>query len=731
MERPGKGQSRCKSCAHVHPILYQSFPPSPFFPFPPSFSIQITVAAGAAIITQGDTKADSFYVLEKGSAVATIVAAAAGEGGEVMGGASPPQAAAAVVVKSYAPGAAFGDLALLYSAPRAATVTATAPCKLWAMDRGVYGAVRRAQAAAAAQRRAALVGGVPLLAPLAPDRRAVVAAALERVEFADGEAVFRAGDAGDALYLVDEGAVVLSASVGGAGGGGGAGDTHPAAGTGGAPSPAAPSTTTILARLGPGAYFGERALVKGEPRDVTATADSYTVLWRLPRPAFDALLGPAGLIWAAEALRRSPALASLSPSQVTAVAGAMTSVSVPAGGVVFTAGEVGDAFYVVDEGGVDLVAAAPPPGGGPAPAAPPAAAPGAGTLLARLGRGGVFGERALLDRTPRAATAVAAGPTVLLRLGAAAFEALLGPLPSLRTVWRVEALGRVPILASLDAGARGALAAALLPRAVPPGAVVLAAGEAGDEFFLVESGELAVTSPDGTPLGAVGPGGYFGELALLRNAPRAATVTATGHAALLVLPRAGFEALLGPARARLAAAAGQYAAAASPGPGGLPPPPALADLRTVARLGSGAFGRVALVAAPDGRRFALKTLSKAALVGGGLVEHAKRERGAMASCASPFLVHLEAAYKDATHIHLLLEAVMGGELFGHLQARAADPGGDGTAALPEADARFYAGCVVLGLEFMHVRDLAWRDLKPENLLIGNDGYLKVRPEGKV
>ena len=174
-------------------------------------------------------------------------------------------------------------------------------------------------------------------------------------------------------------------------------------------------------------------------------------------------------------------------------------------------------------------------------------------------------------------------------------------LASLRTIWRAEALRRVALLAPLSEAERGALAAALQPRVVEAGSDVVVAGEAGAEFFLVESGELDVLAPpkgDATsaaapvaaapaaaaaaaaaadvaasevgekgssreppPLevvGRIGAGGYFGELSLLRGEPRAATVRAATRCELLALPRRDFEALLGPAKALLAAGASSY-----------------------------------------------------------------------------------------------------------------------------------------------------------------------------
>lgn len=81
----------------------------------------------------------------------------------------------------------------------------------------------------------------------------------------------------------------------------------------------------------------------------------------------------------------------------------------------------------------------------------------------------------------------------------------------------------------------------------------------------------------------------------------------------------------------------------------------------------------------------------------------------MAECDSPFLVSLIGTDTDACTLYMMMEAVMGGELFAYLQTR--------SAALNEAHARFYAASVVLAYEYLHDRQLVYRDLKPENLLI--------------
>src|SRR5215831_11568776 len=86
-------------------------------------------------------------------------------------------------------------------------------------------------------------------------------------------------------------------------------------------------------------------------------------------------------------------------------------------------------------------------------------------------------------------------------------------------------LARVPLLAGLDAGSRAAIAAALEVEEHAPGHVVVSEGRAGYAFYVVADGKLAVTV-DGREVRELGPGDFFGEIAIIGEGRRTATVTA-------------------------------------------------------------------------------------------------------------------------------------------------------------------------------------------------------------
>ena len=167
-----------------------------------------------------------------------------------------------------------------------------------------------------------------------------------------------------------------------------------------------------------------------------------------------------------------------------------------------------------------------------------------------------------------------AAPVAVDAIGPQAAFVVVGMILPLLTLWayrrlveidravapapELELISRVPMFAPLSIAVKERLAATLVPVSVSAGEVVIRAGDVGDRFYIVAGGELEV---DAGGLHAVArEGDYFGEVALLRDVPRTANVTAVVDSRLYAIQRAEFvEAVTGHSVAR---AAGHEVAAA-------------------------------------------------------------------------------------------------------------------------------------------------------------------------
>ena len=143
---------------------------------------------------------------------------------------------------------------------------------------------------------------------------------------------------------------------------------------------------------------------------------------------------------------------------------------------------------------------------------------------------------------PVALVALAGVPTMI------ALDARLRPPATLPLLQAIE------MFAPLAPSTLESLAGSLVPVRVLAGDVVVHEGDDSDRFYVIESGLVEVTHEDGRVLGREGPGDFFGEIGLLRDVPRTATITAVEDTLLQALPREAFlSAVSGQRDARMAA----------------------------------------------------------------------------------------------------------------------------------------------------------------------------------
>lgn len=146
----------------------------------------------------------------------------------------------------------------------------------------------------------------------------------------------------------------------------------------------------------------------------------------------------------------------------------------------------------------------------------------------------------------------------------------------------------------------------------------------------------------------------------------------------------------------------------------------LEEFEILKTLGVGGFGTVKLVKKKDGRFFAIKILEKIKLVKMKQIQHTLNEKNILQAIKFPFVVNMECSQKDNSFIYFTMPFIGGGEMFTVLRKH---------TFFEEELAKFYAGQVVLALEYMHHCSLVYRDLKPENILIDQNGYIKITDFG--
>jgi len=233
---------------------------------------------------------------------------------------------------------------------------------------------------------------------------------------------------------------------------------------------------------------------------------------------------------AAELIDELPAFDDLPEDLLSDLAGRVRLRILRAGEPVFRQGDRPDAFYVVRTGTVQIEDEDPETGDT--------------RVLRTMSRGESFGEMGLLGGHRRQATVRAVNEVELFGVDKGTFDRLLAEdmrAPDFgHTMQALAELRELSVFHGLDSEQLNAILEHGEWITAAHGDELVTQGEPGDRFYVIESGKAEIVK-DGVVLDAVSKGMYFGEVALLRNVPRTATVVAATPMRLFALDRDGFE----------------------------------------------------------------------------------------------------------------------------------------------------------------------------------------------
>jgi putative peptide zinc metalloprotease protein len=330
-------------------------------------------------------------------------------------------------------------------------------------------------------------------------------------------------------------------------------------------------------------------------------ADAIQELWTRPQPGARLLaivvallfLGPAGisllhrlagvLHWSVAPLQRAwrgrastesvtllaslPCLRTASDAELSLIAAHLEPRSAPAGTTLIRQGDRADHLYLLRSGTVQVSRTR---------------SDGRVDVLTRLGPGDYFGETALLTGVHRTANVIAESDVRLLTLRGDRVRRWIAGRPDVagalrRSLADRDRLMSMPLLHSLSATELDRLADRLLVTRYLPGDLIVRQGDRGDRFYIIVDGQVEVFREEAgatTRLATLGPGEVFGEMALLNQAPRFATVRALTAVETYTLSETDFAELLRhePARDSLWSMAAQRVRSSADG-GRRPPAP--------------------------------------------------------------------------------------------------------------------------------------------------------------
>ncbi|XP_064005694.1 cGMP-dependent protein kinase 2 [Pogoniulus pusillus] len=431
-----------------------------------------------------------------------------------------------------------------------------------------------------------------------------------------------------------------------------------------------------------------------------------------------------------DALNKNQFLKRLEPHQIRDMVECMYERTFQQGSYVIRQGEPGNHIFVLKEGNLEVFQQ--------------------NKLLSSIPEWTAFGELAILYNCTRTASVKAITDVKTWALDREVFQNIMRVTAQTRQEQYRNFLRSVSLLKNLPEDKLTKIMDCLEVEYYDKGDYVIREGEEGNTFFIIAKGKVIVTQSTADHsqpqlIKNLHKGDYFGEKALISDDVRSANVIADEYnVECLVIDRETFNQTVGTYEELQTYLEGYVADLAQADEkrhakgrsfceqltkevslelielkekvAHFPPSP-FQNLEVVTTLGVGGFGRVELVKMKNENvAFAMKCIKKQHIVDTKQQEHIYSEKKILEQICSPFIVKLYRTFKDSKYVYMLLEACLGGELWSLLRDR---------GSFDEVTTKFCVACVTEAFDYLHHIGIIYRDLKPENLILDAEGYIKL------
>lgn len=571
------------------------------------------------------------------------------------------------IKKKITNGKCFGELSLLYNIPRTGTIMTITDCFLWCIEKKNFNKISEHIIHLNFEDTKKFIQGTPMLSVLDHEKKIALCNKAIKCNFPEGKKIIKKGEHSLNLFFIKDGEIIVM-----------------------------DDNKNIIRTLKKGEYFGERGLLFSAKRSMNVTTKTKCTLYVVSNSALSSIFGSdnlnAKIIFQIlkGAFLKSKNFKKFNVKLLDSVSKFFTVKVYGQGAKVYPKNyKVASKISVIVDG----------------------------SLISSKTKQ-IIGDRFTLlfedeimanDLTKTIDFDLLAGPDcVIIEANTADvlayFNSSIADLIDKSSA--IERLKKVHLFKNFTGKKLEAISEKIKIDKIKNGDNVITQGEEGTKFFIIKSGKVDIFVND-KYIRTMNENEYLGERALFFKEPRSATAKAKGDVEVFYLEKEDFittieknlkEFLMN--RLYLQDNTVQ-----------------LTDLLFYDLLGSGSYGSVSLVKSKKNNFFyAIKNISNKQILHEQLHKNLELERAILLQIDHPFIVKLVKTLKDKKYIYFLMEYIKGKELFDVIR----DIG-----LLSKFQTQFYAASMMLAVEYLHERKFIFRDIKPENIMVLDNGYIKV------